>query len=281
MAALSGVPAHQITLILQELILFFGEGLFHGKVFDLSFDGLMTMTIKREKTVVGFDRSFVKDLFAIDSRKWPLAVRELAELTITPPSGSRPPTASSASARPKSAHSRPASGAKPIEPRPAFVSCGQAPRLFSEIQNTPRTPRPNTSAKKGPQPVPGRRADVEEEGESVYDILSPERLIGDCPADEEVPYDTPDIEPTSGAPYCNPNDGEDPEAANPVEEGPATAVQNPRRFKPSQSQCSIQELLYASSNLTVPPLQSGKKRYGTMQHDHLDFLFQSTGAAHH
>lgn len=159
------LPAEHVAMIINEVFLYIGEALFSGKMLSLSFTGVATVLVKRERANVTFDESFLSDLFAIDSRKWPLAVREvalkaapIASAAAAGGAGSRPSSASAA-ARPRSASSAAAASAtapnaaqppRPLPPRPSFVSAAPAGKLFAELENRPvrRAPSANAAAKR-------------------------------------------------------------------------------------------------------------------------------------
>jgi len=183
----SGVGAHAANHILHEVFRYIGEALYNGRVLNLEFPGLMTITMKRERAVISFEEALLEELFAIDSRKWPLAVREMALLARqqqqTPIRDARPESSGS-SARPRSASSsRPSTQPKLMESRPAFCSSGQSGRLFTDMtvsrpqsKNCKQNP---AGGKRGPlkgRPSPCttvKKDDLEEE--SIYDVLSPDR----------------------------------------------------------------------------------------------------------
>ena len=183
-AEASNVPATTVLLVLSEVFLFVGEGLYVGKSFSLEFPFLTAILVKREKCLVTFDCGFTSDIYAIDSRKWPLAVKEVAAMSL------RPATPQAAQPRPRSASSsRPLVGGavKEMEPKPAFVAAATQGRLFSELVNRPVSAKPanqtkasqNLKAKHKPLLASPRHAQVRDSSvvdeESVYDILSPSR----------------------------------------------------------------------------------------------------------
>lgn len=75
-AAEAKLPAEVCATVVHEVFRFVGEALFKGSLVQLTFDGLATVLVKRERASVTFSRQFCDDVFAIDSRKWPAAIRE-------------------------------------------------------------------------------------------------------------------------------------------------------------------------------------------------------------
>lgn len=106
-AAEARLSIEAVSDALREVFLYVGESLFQGKLIELTFPGVATVLVKRDRAVTKFDQGFLDEMFAIDSRKWPQAVRDLASATRSRPvhRSDVAPT----SARPSSAPSRPAS----------------------------------------------------------------------------------------------------------------------------------------------------------------------------
>jgi hypothetical protein len=211
------LPTEFVHTFLQEVFLFIGEVLFRGRLLRIDFDGVASVLVKREKAIVSMDSGFLSDIFSIDSRKWPVAVRDLARPLILRPSSPtasareslRPPSSQRSNSskpvsRPVSAGSRPSSGGRPssscaIEtPRAAFVSTGGSGKLFAELAKVkPRkapVPKAGLEKTRRPMAVPPRTLDPaamsapeptgpgailgelgEDEEESIYSVLSPDR----------------------------------------------------------------------------------------------------------
>ena len=75
-AAEAKLPAEFVQEVIHQVFLYVGETIFNGKLVQLDFPGVASVLVKREKAVVTFDAQFSEEVFEIDSRKWPLAVRE-------------------------------------------------------------------------------------------------------------------------------------------------------------------------------------------------------------
>lgn len=305
LTALSGVPAQTASLILHEVFLYLGESLFNGKVLNVDFPGAMNIVMKREKALITFDETLLEDLYAVDSRKWPLAVREMASIARAPASA-RP---SSSSSRPRSASSsRPTTQPKALEPRPAFVSSSQQGRLFADIKNTPRTlgklpstPRVGSSQRNGPLKAQPRLSSSAvqqscEEEESVYDVISPERynvynndsgreafVVEDQSPRREDPgryqstqHDGYEVhtdpttamqgEPTQGDTY---EDDEEPLAS------PARISTAPASRSVGHRASSVRALLCGEDLPNKENHRVGRKRFDGHQQGHLAFMFSA------
>ena len=204
----AGLPIDFVSTLLHEIVLFLGESIFRGRLHQLDF-GICSVLVKREKAIVTFDEQFMDDVYAIDSRKWPSAIKEAGASVVKRPvssATSRPASSrrsnSAAGVRPPSAQSRTSSAARPPSARPvetpraAFVSSASAGKLFADLSKIkPRAaPTPKTSAR-GRQPLRGiqqgkagqQKPEAEErpaqilgelaegEEESIYSVLSPSR----------------------------------------------------------------------------------------------------------
>ena len=291
LTAASGVPANMAAHALNEFFLFLGECLFQGKVLNLEFPGLLTIIIKREKAIATFDSSFLQDLFAIDSRKWPPLVREMAAGAVMDPTTPRPRTSSSARPR-SSSSSRPPTEPRKIEERPAFCAGAVAGRLFQELEQQGSRPLP----KKLPKVIPGKHVDptaarspmrgpqrgsqpqplqeqliADTEEESVYDILSSRHI-----EEADLPLDEPQeevIEVVDEEEFFPPAKTVEVIAEEPE---PLSAYAQ-RRLQPS----TVRDLLFGAAPST--PEQSnetprtGRRRFGNYQQtSSLSFVFQQS-----
>lgn len=128
--ALCGVPARTAATALKEFFLYIGEGLYCGRVFHLTFPGVASLVLKRERMMVSCDWELQQDMFDIDTRKWPPEVRAVAQERLEC-SARGPP-----SNRPSSRLSRVSwdSQAAPIVQQSVFVSTSAGGRLFSDIE---------------------------------------------------------------------------------------------------------------------------------------------------
>lgn len=127
------VPARTVSMALKEFALYLGEGLFRGRVFQLSMPGLATLLIKKEKCMLTTEWELQRELFDIDSRKWPAEMRTLGLETLEKSVGLSSLTDSD-SPRPTSALSRDSwRQGKQLEARPVFVPAAPTGRLFSDI----------------------------------------------------------------------------------------------------------------------------------------------------
>jgi hypothetical protein len=260
-AEAANVPASTALLVLSEVFLFIGEGLFLGKVFHLEFPQLASILVKREKCQVTFDADFASDIYTIDSRKWPLAVKEVAAMGMRPPPATQP--------RPRSASSRPATP-REVEPKSAFVSSAPNGRLFSELVNRPTTGKKAPTAKTAQKPG-GRQplkaslkkaldnSQIPDE-ESVYDILSPSR---------QQPMTLDDCEPLEAAPHFfhrrDANDADvidDGSAEQLIPEIPAIVHQQAHvsAAHPAQSQ-NIRDVLFGDHGPIDSRPKSGRRRF--------------------
>lgn len=288
---MSGVGAQTVQLILQEMFLYIGEALFNGRVLNLDFPGLMQIVMKREKAVVTFDNILLDDLFAIDSRKWPLAVREMASIARKSQGSDSRPT--SASTRPRSASSlRPTTQPKALEPRPAFCSSAQAGRLFVEIQNLPQRQAPLKPQSPGNrrQPLKARQpatsqsnlAVPADEEESVYEVLSPERhnmhlredsdaevfCVGDAQEMPSSEFAADDAMPAKG----DARDESDELAAScPITSQPTTAPPSRAAYHGAST---VRDLLYGGGSASAEPTRVGRKRFDQQQRSNIAFMFQ-------
>ena len=198
----ANVPADVASSILHELFLFIGEGIHRGRTFHLCFDDLVDVAFKKERALITPNTQLESDFFKIDSRKWPVGVRDMAALQLEkqrlaarPGSATslRPSSRGSSSARPLSARSvnRPSSSAP--TPRPVFMTALPRDKSFREIEKMPirqvmplrKGPlaRKGTSATKRVDPMSMHALGSfdEAEPESVYDVLSPPRQYPDEP----------------------------------------------------------------------------------------------------
>jgi hypothetical protein len=286
--AISGVAAQTANLILNEVFLYLGESLFNGKVLNIDFPGAMNIVMKREKALVTFDETLLEDLYAVDSRKWPLAVREMATIAKAACNSARPSSASSS--RPRSASSsRPTTQPKTLEPRAAFVSSAQTGRLFTDIKNTPRAaPKKSPSTpqlRKGPLKVQPRlsaslvQQPVEEE-ESVYDVLSPERHNPYPQGNDEV-FVVDERSPRREDPYYrdeeeNPYDAQVAfEEAQPADEprDVRAASAAPSSRSAGHRASSVRALLYGDDIPDQENQRIGRKRFTDRQPDHIGYIF--------
>ena len=70
------LPADICASAIQQIFLYIGEAVFTHKLIQLDFAGIGVALIKKDRVAVVYDRRFVDDLFAIDTRKWPVDLRE-------------------------------------------------------------------------------------------------------------------------------------------------------------------------------------------------------------
>ncbi|RNF05790.1 hypothetical protein TraAM80_04323 [Trypanosoma rangeli] len=255
---IAAVPARTATMALREFFSYVGEGLFRQKVFKLTFEGVATLLIKREKSMLDVDPSLRRDIFAIDSRKWPLSVREAAASVVM--DTGRPATASSVSSRPSTAQlGRQSAASRPIEPRPAFVSSAPRDRLFSEIEKEPPRRLPPRAALSVDEPSWGsdNAADAYVK-ESIFDAIDPE----ECPTDE------PDIEMVEEVPR------ELPTLHAYEEEAPKAVVKIGRHSFHDHS--SVRDLLYGKAVAQVEPITRGRRRYINRDSDAVTALLKIT-----
>lgn len=176
------VPAEVVLSTLQEMFLYIGEGLFNGKVFHLRLPGLLTVLVKREKCSVTVDSALERDLFNIDCRKWPLAVKEVAAMKFSTASTAVVPIIKPSTPRPVSAIKR-----APSQQR-AFVAAARRGQLFCEMEVRPQLVKRPVAVplKKRHHPLKPKYVDpTAEEDESVYDLVPPNHVM------EEV------VEPTA------------------------------------------------------------------------------------
>jgi len=187
---LCGVPATTGVYLLRESFRYIGEGLFSGRIFHIDVEGVARVLVKRDKALIQFEPSFLADLFAIDSRKWPLAVREVAWRALRnsperPSSRARSASSSTPRVRPQSAD--PNSPDK--QSRPAFVSAANRGQLFSDIQQRSASRQQHKEqegecgdggrAQRRRGPLIAKQANVEHSAaaatkpESVYNVLPP------------------------------------------------------------------------------------------------------------
>jgi hypothetical protein len=132
-AAEAKLPAEVVSDALREVFLFVGESIFQGRLMMLEFAGVATVLLKRDRMSVTFHATFLDELFAIDTRKWPHTVKDQAEAVRPQPTleaRSRPASRASSQSRvrPQSADTR-----VPLESRPSFVPNAPAGRTFAEI----------------------------------------------------------------------------------------------------------------------------------------------------
>ncbi|CUF96598.1 Hypothetical protein, putative [Bodo saltans] len=285
--SISGVGAQTAALILNEVFLYLGESLFNGKVLNVDFPGAMNVVMKREKALITFDETLLEDLYAVDSRKWPLAVREMASIAKAACNSARPSSATSS--RPRSASSsRPTTQPKTLEPRAAFVSSAQTGRLFVDIKNTPRlAPKKSPSTpqlRKGPLKAQPRLSSslvqqpADEEEESVYEVLSPERHNMYARGNDEV-FVVDERSPRREDPYhYYPNDNDALDDLQAVEDAPPVEETRAASAAPSSRSAghrasSVRALLYGDDLPEQENQRNGRKRFNDRQPDHLAFMF--------
>lgn len=141
--AVCEVPARTASMALKEFFLYIGEGMYQGRVFNLSLPGVATLVMKRERAVLTADWELTKDMFEIDARRWPVEMREAGLVVLE--AGARPGSARGSEctrSRPVSQVSRRSwlgsgSSTGPA-PAPAFTAAAPAGRLFSEIEEEQR-----------------------------------------------------------------------------------------------------------------------------------------------
>ncbi|ORC85560.1 uncharacterized protein TM35_000341720 [Trypanosoma theileri] len=259
--AIAGVPARTASMALREFFSYVGEGLFRHQVFNITFPGVASLTIKREKAVLEVEESLRREMFAIDARRWPLAVREAAEAVVLAPS--RPPSATPSASRPNTSRcSRPSTAARPLEPRPAFVPSAPRNRLFSEIEKDP------------PRRPPLRGAHVFDEAisqegdmngmnaayvkESVFDALDPEEYPQPDEPEIEV-IEEVDVEPLLPL-----------RAYEEVAPRPLTATV---RYS-IHDHSSVRDLLCGKAAPTPDPLTRGRRRYINRDSDEVAALMK-------
>ncbi|KAF8291318.1 putative protein of unknown function (DUF4496) [Trypanosoma cruzi] len=256
--SIAEVPARTASMALREFFSYVGEGLFRHKVFKITFLDVASLLIKREKSLLEIDPSFRRDIFAIDSRKWPPKVREAAESVVM--EIGRPATASSVVSRLSTAQlSRQSAASRPIEPRPAFVTSAPRDRLFSEIEKEPPRKLPPRSS----FPVEDSSRGTDNDAvacvkESIFDALS----------SDEYPPEEPEIEVIEELPReLPPLRAYEEEAAKPV-------VNTGRRSFHDHS--SVRELIYGKAIAQVEPLMRGRRRYINRDSDAVAALMKSS-----
>lgn len=287
-AAEAKLPADVVSAALREVFLFVGEAVFQGRLMMLEFPGVATVLVKKDRVMATFAQSFLDELFAIDTRKWPAAMREAGQRvrpTQPRPESGRP--SSSASSRPRSASaSRPSTGA-PAKHNHVFVPGAPSGRLFADITaeaeraknrkaqgNKHTDPQPTADSQPRNAGLMGTMAPVPAElneddlaspqhfganddgvEESIYSIVTPARMrdLDISPrrqaASEAV---TADEEPAP--PQPEPVDVFDVEES--VPEAPATQAPPQPTRRPGSSSASF----FGFSGEEVPPSRAGRRR---------------------
>ncbi|KPI87050.1 hypothetical protein ABL78_3862 [Leptomonas seymouri] len=140
-----GVPARTASTALKEFFMYLGEGLSRGRVFQLSMPGVATIAIKQQKVVLTMNEDLRHAMYAVDSRKWAVELREeglkaLEDLASIPASGvvsaqsSRPSTSRASHVSWRSAPTQYApSAAEAGERKSVFVAATPSGRTFDEI----------------------------------------------------------------------------------------------------------------------------------------------------
>lgn len=139
--AVCGVPARTAAAALKEFFLYLGEGLSRGRVFQLSIPGVATIAMKRQKAVLSMNEELRRELYEIDSRKWPVDVQregyEVLQAQGTAASSiasSRPSTARLSLASWRAAPAGAAEAGDGADPKkPVFVAAAPSGRLFDDI----------------------------------------------------------------------------------------------------------------------------------------------------
>ncbi|EAN78179.1 protein of unknown function (DUF4496), putative [Trypanosoma equiperdum] len=248
--AIARVPAQTAAMALREFFSYVGEGIFKKQVFKINFPGVATLVIKREKAVLIVEEGLRRDIFAVDSRKWPVAVREAAAGVVL--DEQRRPVTRSSISRPStgcSISSRMSNAPKPIEPRPAFMPAAPRNRLFAEIEKDPprRLPLQHALQNKGDEncsPSPLYNENVGYVKESIFDALDPWEM--------ETPSMEPEIELVEEVPEQLPS------LRAYEEEAPHPVVCGRHSY---HDHSSVRDLLYGSVTPRTDPMLCGRRRY--------------------
>jgi hypothetical protein len=150
-AAEAKLPAEVVSDALREVFLYVGEAVFQGRLVMLELESVGTVLLKRDRMTVHFTDAFLDELYAIDTRKWPVVAKDAGERVrprpLRDPREHRPTSARSSSAsRPVSARPRSAASEqahkRALDARPVFVANAPAGRNFEDIaEEGPRAVR--------------------------------------------------------------------------------------------------------------------------------------------
>ncbi|CCW70057.1 unnamed protein product [Phytomonas sp. Hart1] len=286
---LCAIPARTVTMALQEFYRYIGEGLHCGRVFSLYFPGVATVVLKKERMMLTLDSELEKELFDLDSRRWPpekrLAGAERLAAGKRRASGSRSVASGRPCARPP---------AHPTELRPVFIPAAPTGRLFSDIEKDAERRRKTLQEKDELQQETRRLRDDEVAAgykdvqtrlhqaeietyrtttttrESVYDIVETESPRAEEPeieAVEEIPVENePDTEATSGR-FLGLKNAE--LEAILIKEEPFSRPTSRLTFHDPNS---ARDLIYgggktAATRLNEPEMHYGRKRFDSNLHD--------------
>ncbi|KAH8620440.1 putative protein of unknown function (DUF4496) [Trypanosoma vivax] len=256
--ALAKVPASTAATALREFFSFIGEGLFRKHLFKIDFHGVASLFIRRDKVTLEVAEGLRREIFSIDSRRWPLAVREAAEAVVM--NVARRPASSSTASRPcTSSTSRTSTVSKPIEPRPAFITAAPRDRLFAEIEKEPPRRLVMRHAPCSDCQAQGPHGNMSEHyvKESIFDTLGPDELQGVEPEIEiieEVREELPRLR------------AYEEEAARPVSTGTRHSY---------HEHSSVRDLLYGRVSAEPVPLVFGRKRFVNRETDEVARLLSN------
>lgn len=141
------VPAHTAAMALKEFIMYLGEGLYCGRTFQLSFPGVATLILKKERFMLTVDAELQGDLYDADSRRWPSEIQTLGRSKLEDErmpgsaASSRPSSQASrtslrrpASATTVSSAATTAAASSSVGSRPVFNPAAPKDRLFADIE---------------------------------------------------------------------------------------------------------------------------------------------------
>eukprot|EP00758_Cryptobia_borreli_P009216 Tbor_TRINITY_DN5458_c0_g1::TRINITY_DN5458_c0_g1_i5::g.24600::m.24600 len=218
------VPADIAKTILQEVFLYIGEGIYRSKIYQIDFNGILTVFAKKERAHIVANEDLARALLAVDSRKWPASIRDIATQRFDEkmrPRSSRPSSRGSSLSTPRS---RVSQESKNKENQILFINALPRNKTFDEIKNMkvrpvlrnvkkPRKPLVEVSNHIDPMEISQRRNENIKIEESAYNVISPRSEAYTTETTEEV-YENNCIEGSDDLMYI-PSDPVEPQQKEP------------------------------------------------------------------